>query len=101
MPRGHTTLVKIIENFVPKTLNIFLSFSLNMSFGCSKKPSHLDSSFEYPQHMLWLRNKKIIFNYALLSGVLTAVFDDVFTIVSKDGIFFSFKITLLFLLGTE
>ena len=41
-----------------------------MCFGCSKEPSHLDGSFEYPQHMFWLRNKKIIFSYALLSGGL-------------------------------
>ena len=27
-------------------------------FGCSKETSHPDSSFEYPQHMFWLRNKK-------------------------------------------
>ena len=29
-----------------------------MCFGSSKEPSHGDSSFEYPQHMFWLRNKK-------------------------------------------
>ena len=29
-----------------------------MCFGCSKEPSHRDVSFEYPQHMFWLRNKK-------------------------------------------
>ena len=29
-----------------------------MCFGCSKEPSQWDSSFEYPQHMFWLRNKK-------------------------------------------
>ena len=29
-----------------------------MCFGCSKEPSHRDDSFEYPQHMFWLRNKK-------------------------------------------
>ena len=29
-----------------------------MCFGCSKEPSHGDGSFEYPQHMFWLRNKK-------------------------------------------
>ena len=29
-----------------------------------------DGSFEYPQHMFWLRNKKITFSYALLSGGL-------------------------------
>ena len=37
---------------------IFLSISLNICFGCSKEPSHQDGSFEYPQHMFWLRNKK-------------------------------------------
>ena len=29
-----------------------------MCFGCSKEPSHRDASFEYQQHMLWLKNKK-------------------------------------------
>ena len=29
-----------------------------MCFGCSKEVSHRDGSFEYPQHMFWLRNKK-------------------------------------------
>ena len=29
-----------------------------MCFVCSKEPSHRDGSFEYPQHMFWLRNKK-------------------------------------------
>ena len=29
-------------------------------------------SFEYPQHMFWLRNKKIIFSHALLSGGLNS-----------------------------
>ena len=28
-----------------------------MCFGCSKEQSHPDGSFEYPQHMFWLRNK--------------------------------------------
>ena len=32
-----------------------------MCFGFSKEPSQLDGSFEEPQHMFWLRNKKIIF----------------------------------------
>ena len=41
-----------------------------MCFGCSKEPSHGDASFEYPQHMFWLRNKKNNFSYALLSGGL-------------------------------
>ena len=52
--------------------NIFLLISLNKCFGCSKEPSHQDGSLEHPQHMFWfwLRNKKIIFNYRLLSGGL-------------------------------
>ena len=44
-----------------KIVNIFLPISLNVCFGCSKEPSHQDGSFEYPQHMFWLRNKKNIF----------------------------------------
>ena len=40
-------------------------------FLCSKEPSHLDGSFEHPQHMFWLRNKKNIFWYALLNKGLT------------------------------
>ena len=37
---------------------IVLTIHLNMCFGCSKEPSHRDGSFEYPQRMFWLRNKK-------------------------------------------
>ena len=39
-------------------LIIFLPISLNMCFGCSNEPSHWDGSFEYPQHMFWMRNKE-------------------------------------------
>ena len=38
---------------------LFMYNSLNVSFGCSKEPSHRDGSFEYPQHILLLRYKKI------------------------------------------
>ena len=31
-----------------------------------KKPSHLEGSFEYPQQMFWLRNKKSFFSHELL-----------------------------------
>ena len=34
-----------------KIVIIFLPINLNMCFGCSKEPSHWDSSFEYSQHM--------------------------------------------------
>ena len=38
-----------------------------MCYGCSKEPSHSDSSFEYPQHMLWMKKKKIIFLFSTLN----------------------------------
>ena len=44
-----------------------------MYFVCSKEPSHGDGSFEYPHYMFWLRNKKINFSYALLSGGLKSL----------------------------
>ena len=37
-----------------------------MCFGCSKEVSHRDGSFEYPQHMFWLRNKKNSFQLCTL-----------------------------------
>ena len=60
---------------VLKIAIIFLSISLNMCFGCSKEPSYRDGSFEYPQHMFWLRNKKNNFSYAFLSGGLFLALD--------------------------
>ena len=55
----------------PKIVIFFLPISLNMCFGCLKEPSHWDGSFEYPQHMFWMRNKENIFQYALLSEGLS------------------------------
>ena len=52
-----------------KNVIIFLNISLNMCFGCSKEPSQRDGSFDYPQHMLWMRNK-IKFQYLVISGGL-------------------------------
>ena len=49
------------KNILRKIAIIFLSISLNMCFECSNEPSHRDGSFEYSQHMFWLRNKKINF----------------------------------------
>ena len=46
------------KNNLRKVAIIFLSICLNSCFECSKEPSHRDGSFEYPQHMFWLRNKK-------------------------------------------
>ena len=45
-----------------KTINIFLPIHFNICFGCTKEPSHWEGSFEYPQHMFWLKYKKIIFH---------------------------------------
>ena len=53
--------VVIGKNVWHTIVNIFLPISLNMSFGCSKESSHWDGSIEYPQHMFWLRNKKMNF----------------------------------------
>ena len=49
------------DSLCTKNAFVSLSINLNMCCGCSKEPSHLDGSFEYPQHMFWLRNKKNIF----------------------------------------
>ena len=49
-------------------MNIFLHISFNICFWCSKEPSHWDGSFEYPQHMVWLRNKKINFSVQALNS---------------------------------
>ena len=51
----HITCVKLASfELVHKIVNIFLSVSLNICFGCSKEPSHGDGSFEYPQQMFSL-----------------------------------------------
>ena len=46
------------KDSAPKIAFISLPISLNMCFGCSKEQSHREGSFEYPQHMFWLSNKK-------------------------------------------
>ena len=43
------------HHFWYKIVNIFISISFNICFGCSKEPSHREGSFEYPQHMFWLK----------------------------------------------
>ena len=59
------------QTFSRKMAIIFFLISLNMCFGCSKEPSHRDGSFEYPQHMFWLRNKKNNFQlHTLIWGLL-------------------------------
>ena len=38
-----------------------------MCFGYSKELSHRDGSFDYPQHMVWLRKKKNNFQLHILN----------------------------------
>ena len=57
-----------------------------MCFVCSKEPSHQDGSFEYPQHMFWLRNKNINFSYPLLSGGLKSLINLVIDAVGRGAI---------------
>ena len=54
------------EFFLRENLIIFLPINLNMCFGCSKELSDWDGSFEYPQHMFWMRNKENIFSIRTL-----------------------------------
>ena len=54
-------MVNSSKKFQLKIVNIFLPIIFSICFLCSKESSHGDGSFEYPQHMFWLRNKKIIF----------------------------------------
>ena len=48
-------------------VNIFLTITVSICFRYSNELSDRDGSFEYPQHMFWLRNKKIHFWYALFN----------------------------------
>ena len=68
-------VIDLDKQFFQRTIaNIFLTIIFNIWFGCSKEPSHGDGSFEYPQHMIWLRNKKIFFG------------DDTFISSSRESI---------------
>ena len=49
--------IQIRAFYEGKIVIIFLPINLNMCLGCSKELSHWDGSFEYPQHMFWMRNK--------------------------------------------
>ena len=47
------------EFFERNFFYIFLTISFNICFWYLKEPSHWDGSFDYPQHMFWMRNKKV------------------------------------------
>ena len=43
------------------TINLktkLLCINFNVCFGCSEETSHRGDSFEFPQHVFWLINKK-------------------------------------------
>ena len=61
-----THIWSVKQNNLHKIVIFFLSIRLNMCFWCSKEPSHRDGSFEYPQNMFWLRNKKNNFQLCTL-----------------------------------
>ena len=62
------TKVQLDKNFQRNIMIIFLSTSFNICFFDALKNRLIETVlFEYPQHMFWVRNKKIIFEYALLS----------------------------------
>ena len=46
--------------FERKIINIFLPISFNIFLGAQKNRL-IETSFEYPHHMFWLRNKNITF----------------------------------------
>ena len=58
---------------------MFLSISLNIHFGCLKESSYWDGSFEYPQNMIWLRNKKEIFWFS--NAICSSAFDLQFSLL--------------------
>ena len=89
---AHTTLLEIschgsFEVVEYKTVNIFLSISFSIYFGCSKEPSHWDISFKYPQHMFWLINKNNNFSLRTFNWRLVC-----HNILRMWDIFPSFKI---------
>ena len=74
---GSYSLAFLMWHRFQQILNIFNSLfssegylSIAIPFLLTKLNNVL--AFEYPQHMLWLRNKKKICDYALLSGGLTS-----------------------------
>ena len=62
-----------------------------MCLGCSKEPSHLDGSFEYPQHMFQMRNKENSF------PIHTLIWSPGYTLKfpKKYHIFYSDSFTIL------
>ena len=56
------------KTFVHKIVNIFLPIIFNICFGCSKEPSHWDSSFECPHMFYLIRLFTPINNFSVMLG---------------------------------
>ena len=67
-----------------------------MCFGGLKEPSHRDGSFEYPQHMFWLRNKKN--NFQVRTFIWRSGFGFVFSLLC---VIWCFVISLVFSLEKQ
>ena len=48
-----------------KTVHVFLYIELNIFLGAQRNPLIKEDSFQYPQHVFWLRKKSTL-NYPLL-----------------------------------
>ena len=85
------TIGPVKHFFSRKIAIIFLSISINMCFGCSKEQSHRESSFEYPQHMFWMRNKNNKFQvHTLIWGpVLHSNIEFIYTYACYRGVLYS------------
>ena len=70
-----------------------------MCFGCSKELSHWDGSFEYPEHMFWLRNKKNNFLLHTLIWGPAHMYIYLYSLQIYDSISDSFTILGVWVLG--
>ena len=52
------TIGPVKQKLFALNCDYFLIHQFEHVFWCTKEPSHRDGSYEYPQHMFWLRNKK-------------------------------------------
>ena len=56
--------------YLPEIVFTFLPINLDMCFGCSREASHLDGSFEHPQHMFVLSAQRSRVIEKVLSSTL-------------------------------
>ena len=74
-----------VQIFQHEIITIFIPISLKICFGSS----HLDGSFEYPQHMFWLKTRK---NHFQLHTLIWRHVIEIFLSHSKSGIFLTYEV---------